>query len=745
MKTAVFPVPGVRRLALLLIACCACVSSSGSAKSDAEAQIKKLTEQYRKTGMPEPAIEMMIQMERERLFPEERAAAEKRRAIEGRQRARANLDEDGEETDSADRDATTETSEAPAQPVLRPIGPLNSRAIQTMPPPFASEADVLRHLKALATQCEAALDSDRGAVAAPYLGRGRQTGYAGIGFWLNHELDVGIYLMLKACIAQPDDLVLLNNFAACLSMSGVPEKAVPLLDYLNRKIPGRPTVLNNLGQAWLGLGEIAKATASLEQAVALDGHHPEARRSLAAIANHAGDPAKAGAHLEQALGGGFDVATYNQWRDFAPGRDVAPLLRANYSRHYREVAITKRWQMPDMPADVVTAQASEATIAQFFANLDATISDIRQKSSGMQAAVFQKQAAQFQQMGQQVAQMQSLDDVKAYQARFGGLFHPLKAKAQIMLNALRSGDFATSYEQRIARAENARSEALAAFAATLRPQYGEITAFRQQINSMEGGEGDEEVIIEKLEQKICALRAQIQQAEISGHARINLSHVREVEMIANQRLQEAAFWTALYDLPNDTAPGQYGLYEQYLSELRHLKNLYPLPAPLRVICGGGSDPHRAGSVTGKIQLWEDSHCPINIDINIAGAHGRMNCREMNLGLKIEGVAVNWDRQLDPVTWEVVGHSISVAGGVREFEGKLTDNLTGKVSVDAKVTIKLDAELMPTDLIVKTEAGAELSGPGGGKTGADLGSAEISVQGGFRGDGPVPELVGALFR
>lgn len=717
----------------------------GESKADAEAKIQKLTEQYRAAGLPAAVVEMMIQMERERLFPEERAAAEARRAAEGRKRARTFTDSDAnEKSDGSVSEDEDETARSSGRETLGTIPPLDQKVVGAIPGAFTSEATLGAYLRTLVTRSETALGAGRLAAAAPYLGQGRQTGYAGLGLWLNHDLDLGIYLMLKACVEAPADLVLLNNFAACLSLSGIPQKAVPLLDYLDRKLPGRPTVQNNLGQAWLGLGHVAKAREFLEQAVAIDELHPEAQRSLAAIAAHSGDTAKAATHLEKALGGGFDPATYDKWRHLAPGRDVAPLLRANYTRHYREVPITKRWSLPDMPADITTAQANEPAIARYFADLDATLEDMRQKTAGLHEEAYQTQVTQFQQMQQQVSRMQSLNDVNNYSARFGPLFHPLKAKAQIMLNALRSRDYATSYDQRIEQAATTRNEALKAFSASIRPLNREIAALNKQIGTMEGGEGDEEVVIEALEKKICALRAQIQQAEIPSLAAINTAYLKQVEAIANQRLQEVSFWTALYDLPNDTAPGLYRLYEQYLAELSRMKSLYPLPAPLRVVCDGDPDAHQSAQVTGKMQQWEDSHCPINLNIDVVVAHGRMNCREMSIGLKFSGIAVDWDRQLDPVTWNVVGHSISVAGGIKEFEGKLTDNLTGKIGVDGKVTVKLDADLMPTDLIVRAEAGAELSGPGGGKSGTDLGSVEVSVQGGFRGSGPVPQLVGALF-
>ena len=732
-------------LTISLAALCAGVPLRGDPKADAEAQIKQLTEKYRAAGLPDALIQPMIQMERERLFPAERAAGEAQRAIEGRKRAQA-FNEPEDDEDEKSNDTVTADANAPSaeRAVSNTIPALNRSVVHAIPGEFASEAALLAYLRVLVVKAEAALGAKRLAEAAAHLGKGRETGYAGLALWINHEVDLGIYLMLKASVEQPADLMLLNNFAACLSMSGVPEKAVPLLNYLEKRIPDRSTVLNNLGQAWLGLGDTRKASGFLERAVAIDEHQPEAQRSLARLSEQSGDSTKAAAHLEKAMSGGFDPAIFFDWRRLAPGRDVAPSLRANYARHYREVPITKRWQLPDVPADIATAQLQEASIEQFFANLSATQADLSSRMAAMQDTAFQTQAAQFQRMRRQSVHLDSLGDVNEFKAQYGPLFHPLKFKAQIMLNALRSTDYATSYEQRIAGAASARREALNAFEDSIRPLHRQISALHRQVGKMEGGEGDDEVKIEALEKQACALRAQIQQAQISSLAYINTTYIKAVEAIANQRLQELSFWTALYDLPNDTAPGLYTLYGQYLDELGRMKSLYPLPAPLRVFCEGDRDSHQTAKVTGRMQLWEDSHCPISLDVDVVVAHARWNCREVSIGGKLSGIAVNWDRKLDPVTWEVVAHSLSVAGGVKEFEEKLTDRLTGRIGLDGKVTIKLDADLMPTDLVVRAEAGAELRGPDRGKVSADLGALEISVQAGFRGEGPVPQLVSAMF-
>ena len=63
------------------------------------------------------------------------------------------------------------------------------------------------------------------------------------------------------------------------------------------------------------------------------------------------------------------------------------------------------------------------------------------------------------------------------------------------------------------------------------------------------------------------------------------------------------------------------------------------------------------------------------------------------------------------------------------------NIKGSIGASVETTVKFDGNLNPVDLIVKGAAGAELSGPMGGSASAELGSAEISVRGGFNSSGP----------
>lgn len=75
-------------------------------------------------------------------------------------------------------------------------------------------------------------------------------GNVALGIWTTGQLELAVVIMGKACTDNVPDADLLSNFAAMLSMSGVPHKAIPLLEYLNKQYPDNTTILNNL---WAGM------------------------------------------------------------------------------------------------------------------------------------------------------------------------------------------------------------------------------------------------------------------------------------------------------------------------------------------------------------------------------------------------------------------------------------------------------------------------------------------------------------
>jgi tetratricopeptide (TPR) repeat protein len=94
-----------------------------------------------------------------------------------------------------------------------------------------------------------------------------ETGNNAAALWIQGKTQIALALMAKTCVANPSNYDNLSNYAAMLSMCGAEQLAIPLLNYLNARFPKNSTILNNLGQAWFGLGDIAKADKYLDTVI----------------------------------------------------------------------------------------------------------------------------------------------------------------------------------------------------------------------------------------------------------------------------------------------------------------------------------------------------------------------------------------------------------------------------------------------------------------------------------------------
>jgi len=96
-----------------------------------------------------------------------------------------------------------------------------------------------------------------------------------IGVLIEGQPMLAIYLLGKSCRRLPD-ADNLNNYAAILTNLGAEQLAIPILNNLNTRYPQNSTILNNIGQAWFGLGDIEKADESLDKAIRIYAYHPQA-------------------------------------------------------------------------------------------------------------------------------------------------------------------------------------------------------------------------------------------------------------------------------------------------------------------------------------------------------------------------------------------------------------------------------------------------------------------------------------
>lgn len=139
-------------------------------------------------------------------------------------------------------------------------------------------------------------------------------GNVALGIWTTGQLELAVVIMGKACTDNVTDADLLSNFAAMLSMSGAPHKAIPLLEYLNKQYPDNTTILNNLGQAWFYLGETDKANANLDKVVKAFAYHPQANYTQCLIQESKGNKAQAIEKMKNSLAYSYSLDKVNKLR-----------------------------------------------------------------------------------------------------------------------------------------------------------------------------------------------------------------------------------------------------------------------------------------------------------------------------------------------------------------------------------------------------------------------------------------------
>ncbi|MBK8289672.1 MAG: hypothetical protein IPK96_00745 [Flammeovirgaceae bacterium] len=120
-----------------------------------------------------------------------------------------------------------------------------------------------------------------------------EAGNMATGLWIAGKPQIAYYSLGKICTDDPTNTDNLSNYGAMLSMFGAQQLAIPILNNLNTKFPKNSTLLNNLGQAWFGLGDITKAEKYLDSVIRIYAYHPQATYTKSFIEESKGNKTEA--------------------------------------------------------------------------------------------------------------------------------------------------------------------------------------------------------------------------------------------------------------------------------------------------------------------------------------------------------------------------------------------------------------------------------------------------------------------
>ncbi len=139
--------------------------------------------------------------------------------------------------------------------------------------------------------------------------------------------ETGAFLMGKVVLENPGDATHLNNYAAMLNTGGGEHLALPILQTLNAKYPGDYTIVNNIGQAWYGLGDMQMAGKYIDTALRLYPRNPQALHTKSKIEAEKGNKEAAKKALKQSLEEAFTEEKEFELRQMLNKNDEQPKVR----------------------------------------------------------------------------------------------------------------------------------------------------------------------------------------------------------------------------------------------------------------------------------------------------------------------------------------------------------------------------------------------------------------------------------
>jgi tetratricopeptide (TPR) repeat protein len=103
--------------------------------------------------------------------------------------------------------------------------------------------------------------------------------------------------------------------------------AIPILKYLLQFNAGSSMVLNNLGQAYAGLGETDTAMVYLGRCIKIEPENPEANNTAGQVEATKGNTEKAISYFEQSIKGAYNKPAELKLRKIKTGSNIVPLVR----------------------------------------------------------------------------------------------------------------------------------------------------------------------------------------------------------------------------------------------------------------------------------------------------------------------------------------------------------------------------------------------------------------------------------
>jgi predicted negative regulator of RcsB-dependent stress response len=469
--------------------------------------------------------------------------------------------------------------------------------------------------------------------------------------FLHKSVTAAVYAAIKTAMNKPGNVLMHDNLAVILHQAGYPQKALPILKFL---LPNNnyPVVLNNLGQAYLSLGDTANARKSFMACLQKDADHCEANCGMGLLLTEEGKIGEATPYIIRSLKNG-----YTETADALSKKNKIKLKFSDIKPKVPEYFNPQKYKPVPPSYTMETVETTEELRKDLESKMRIWVQK-KEKVNKEQNDKIEKESL-----------IQIADRSRGYLSN-----KPFAKKAQLMVNLLSEEYYefvAADYKNKYLLQQKEYNEQM-----------------EKALKNMYGGGRKYDNEFEECKKKIEILNTYLQLTAKNHEAyqRATLPHVYDW---VNQSL----FWW--YFLGNEDAYSiQFSNHVSDFFEALHgydqMQILHPTPLWIATTCKNVKEPEKITTVEDSL----DMNCPVNVKIPFGIGSTKFNCK----GLEIEGGEILvFGYEEDYKTGEF---SFSFGLGVEENIPFFSAATKGQMF------FKFDKDFSPIDCGMKFEAGGE---------------------------------------
>ncbi|HPW61016.1 MAG TPA: hypothetical protein PLJ13_01905 [Cyclobacteriaceae bacterium] len=534
------------------------------------------------------------------------------------------------------------------------------------------------------------------------------TGNAAASLWMLGKAELALYVMGKACLDNPTNTDNLNNYASMLSMSGAEQLSIPLFERINRQFPKNSTVLNNLGQAWFGLGDIDKATKYLDSTIRIYAYHPQANFTKSFIEESKGNMPAAVACVKKSIKHAYTKEKEDRLRKLGQpleGKD----LRFPFKPNPNPLNLSS-FQHPDFPSSVDESIVLEKLWKKFK-------EDCELKSQSLKGQLAQAEKVMMKANDQRVKENMAVVNNSINSGYVTGSLDlvPFHApKAILKLNEITEGN--DGYAFRLTKALKEMTDHMLTIA-PLKEKYEAQMEILNKADLEQTGEG--------LPNKdFCPQKKAVADAYLSAY-NPGLQKKWEAYLdITKRKLNEEIYWYQFIQWPEQFEVTKLSFELGWLKAISDVsfESITQYKCQIKA-------PTKSG---GKLSEFDDVHCVYHSQFSTPVGTIKTDCSRMTTELDLKFIKLGLKQDMNKETFNDQFMSCSVEVGVSAGAGIKNGPLKAEASVGAAVGAEFDRSGLK-DIVVKVNAGVSAGTDvidGGSMAG--VGVSDLSADAGVQG-------------